>query len=455
MQDLAGNALVSSPTAFFTTEVAPDVTPPEVVMVTPDDGATDVTRTQPITVTFSEPINAATVNNTNFILTAATTLSKTLSRSADNTVVTMSLTMPASTTISLQLTSGVTDFAGNPLAGFASSFTTSSLIDTIRPSISVMRPGGGSTRVAADTTVVLYASEALDPASLDAGVFISADGVLVSGTISLAAGVGTIEFVPDAPFAPNANVQVFATTAIQDLEGNALFGFFDVFRIVPDTATENAFIEDMSPASGATNVATNTVLEVRYSEPLDPAQVNAVNVRVSGLGDLGGLVERTGTRSLIDGGRTIRFVPDVSLDANRFHSWRVTSQGLDDAAARFSLSASFTTGDAEDAVAPTVVSISPPDEAVDVGVTTVITVVFDEPVNPLSVTGSTIAVAGPSGDLIPCTISFSNSDQTAIITPHSPLQDTALYTVTVDGVTDVAGNPVTPDASEFTTRVGL
>ena len=52
------------------------------------------------------------------------------------------------------------------------------------------------------------------------------------------------------------------------------------------------------------------------------------------------------------------------------------------------------------------------------------------------------------------TIRFSNSDRTAIITPHSPLEDEALYTVTVDGVTDVAGNPVTPDASEFTTRVG-
>ena len=38
---------------------------------------------------------------------------------------------------------------------------------------------------------------ARDPASLEAGLFISADGALVPGTISLAAGVGTVEFVPD------------------------------------------------------------------------------------------------------------------------------------------------------------------------------------------------------------------------------------------------------------------
>ena len=178
----------------------------------------------------------------------------------------------------------------------------------------------------------------LDAASVNAGLFVSADGVLVTGTISMAAGEGTVQFVPDAPFAANAFVQVFATTDIQDLDGNALNNFASSFRIVPDSSAQNAFLQDVSPFSGATNVPTNAALEALYSEPLDPAAVNAANIRVFGAAEL------TGTLMLINGDRTIRFVPDVPLEANRFHFWQGTTQGADDASQVFTLSASFTTG---------------------------------------------------------------------------------------------------------------
>ena len=53
-----------------------------------------------------------------------------------------------------------------------------------------------------EEVVVLYADEALDPASVEAGLYVSENGVRVSGEISMEAGAGTIEFFPDAPFAP-------------------------------------------------------------------------------------------------------------------------------------------------------------------------------------------------------------------------------------------------------------
>ena len=447
VQDLAGNA-ANALTMTFTTTASPDTTPPEVVLATPADGATNVGLTTPITMTFSEPLDPATVSNANFILTAGATLGKSISRSSDNTVVTLSLTMPAATTINLQVTSGVTDFAGNPLAAFASSFTTAALTDIGGPSISTVRPGNGVTRVSADTTVVLYANEALDAASVDAGLFISADGVLTPGTTSLNAGVGTVEFIPDAPFAPNALVQVFATPEITDLAGNALNNFQSSFRIAPDSASENALLQDTSPFGGASGVPTNVVLEARYSEPLDPASVNETTVRVFGT------TEVSGVRTLVEEGRVIQFTPDAPLEANRSHSWQITSQGLDDAAARFTLSTSFTTGAGEDNAPPSVVSITPADASTNISVTTVITIEFDESVNPLSVSEATIALTGPGGALIPCTISFSNQDRTVTITPHTPLVDEASHTITVDGVLDLAGNATGIATSTFETRVG-
>jgi hypothetical protein len=89
-----------------------------------------------------------------------------------------------------------------------------------------------------------------------------------------------------------------------------------------------------------------------------------------------------------------------------------------------------------------------------VSVATQITVNFDEQINPLSVSGSTIELTGPSGVVVPCTISFANSDQRAIITPHTPLFDVSTYTLTIDGVTDVAGNPVTVVVTQFDTGFG-
>jgi len=358
--------------------------------------------------------------------------------------------LTAGAVVVINATSGLTDLAGNPLAPFSSSFTVADPIDTTRPSISAVRPGNGATRVSADTTVVLYANEALDEASVNSGLFVSADGVLVPGTISMAAGAGTVQFVPAAPFAPNTFVQVFATTTVEDLDGNTLNNFASSFRILPDSATVTAFLQDLSPFSGASGVPTNAVLEARYSEPLDPAAVNATNVRVFP----SGFPELTGTRTLVDGGRTIRFVPDVPFAPNLFHSWQITSQGIDDAAAVFTLSAAFTTGADADATAPSVVSVTPPDAATAVSVATTISVVFDETVNPLSVNGSTIQITGPAGGILPCTISFQNADQTVIITPHTPLADLTIYTVTVDGVTDVAGNPVGLNVTQFTTGVG-
>jgi hypothetical protein len=79
---------------------------------------------------------------------------------------------------------------------------------------------------------------------------------------------------------------------------------------------------------------------------------------------------------------------------------------------------------------------------------------FDEPVNPLSVTGSTMLLTGPGGDIVACTISFSTGDQRVIITPHAPLFDASPHTLTIDGVTDIAGNPVVSSSTQFDTGIG-
>ena len=400
---------------------------------------------------FSEPLDASTVTNDSFALYSnGVELAKTLTRSADNTTVTLSGTWPASTEIAVVVSSDVRDLAGNSLADFESRFETSAATDTGRPSIVSQRPSGGATRVSPNTSIVFYASEPLDASTLDAGLVVSQNGALVPGTALLSTGGTVVEFTPDAPLVRNALIQAFLGPAITDVEGNDLNTYQSSFRIVPDPAAEIAFAESANPRSGATGVPPNALLEARFSEPLSAASVNASTVRLfpSGLAEAGGAV------SLTDGGRVVRFVPTQPLSTNRSHTWQISGAlGLDGGSVNY-FATSFTTGDTDDVVAPAVNSISPPDGAVGVGVNARVTVRFSERVNPLTVTGDTVALAGPGGAVLPCTISFGDSDRTVVVEPHDPLTESALHQIFVSGVRDAAGNLVTPADASFTTRAG-
>lgn len=70
--DIAGNALVQPFVLAFQTTL-PDTTPPAVVANTPEVNAIGVRADQPITVTFNEPVDAATVNATSFFLSNGVT----------------------------------------------------------------------------------------------------------------------------------------------------------------------------------------------------------------------------------------------------------------------------------------------------------------------------------------------------------------------------------------------
>ena len=67
VKDLAGNALAVDAGWTFTTAAA-DVTPPTVTGQSPASGASGVAPTTPVTATFSEAMNAATVTGSTFEL---------------------------------------------------------------------------------------------------------------------------------------------------------------------------------------------------------------------------------------------------------------------------------------------------------------------------------------------------------------------------------------------------
>ena len=124
IQDKAGNPLVPDSATFTTIE--PDTTSPEVVNVTPADGALDLPVGGDVTVTFSEPIEPATLNSGSFGLVNGGAVPGSVVAATDALSATFTPDGPLAyeTPYQVSVTGDVTDTSGNALAPFASSFTT-------------------------------------------------------------------------------------------------------------------------------------------------------------------------------------------------------------------------------------------------------------------------------------------------------------------------------------------
>ena len=201
-------------------------------------------------------------------------------------------------------------------------------------------------------------------------------------------------------------------------------------------------------------VPLNPVLDIRFSEALDASTVDSTTVSLRA-NDCDNTVISS-TVALSADGRTIRITPDTLLSPVTPHALCVegTVQDLDGSSLGARFDRTFGTSDVEDLLPPGNVSVSPPHGTADVGVNSHLHLRFDEPINPLTIASDTVQLADSSDVAVAYTVSLTGNNQDVIITPHRPLSDTALYSLTIDGVTDLAGNAVMLQTTTFSTAAG-
>ena len=449
IDDLAGNNLTFVQRTF-TTAAATDTTPPTIVGVMPLNGTLNVGLNAVVTLTFSESLAPATVSNTTFELFAGSQqLNPSVSRSADNRTVTLTTTLPPQALITVVVTSGVTDLAGNALADFTSTFVTGATVDTTTAQVVTMRPASGATNVPSSTSLTLFVTKPVDAASVAPALWVSQNGVLITGTTTVSGNGTAIQFVPTVPFAPSAFVQVFLEGAI-DISGNGLPSFQASFTIASNPATTAPSALRVSPTG--TDVPLNTVVEVEISEAVNPATVTVDTVRV--FNQTFQVIIPT-TRTLRANDRIIRMVPTSPLEPNQTYFIQVLA-GLEDLQGQGVAGglAAFTTGTSADGTAPAVEAVTPPNGAANVGINALVRVRFSEQINPLTVSETAIQVTAGAFTAVPASISFNATDTEVTVTPLQPLPDATLLTISVNGVQDRAGQSVAPITTSFTTRTG-
>ncbi len=453
VSDLSGNG-ANSFYSSFNTGTGTDTTVPTVTMVTPQNGAAGIGPNAVVVLTFSKSLNPGTINTNNFgLLANGNSLGIRISTSPDNRVVTLSAYygIPVSSTITILATSGVTDLSGNSLASFESQFTTGPSFNV--PVVVSQRPGNGATGVPLNESVVLYMSEAMNASSVQAALQVSQNGILVNGTKQVTGNGQVVEFTPSAQWQAGALVQIFLSPSAQNTSGIGVSNYQASFTIVPDSTTTAPTLIGTNPTTQVTGVPTNVIIDFAFNEPLDPTALLPDTVTC--------FQNRTWFQtglSLLNGGTLLQVTPRLPLAPNSAINCQLGNgiQGVSGLAlSNFSSSAlSFNTGTGPDTVVPTTLTTSPPNGSSNVGDNAAVQVVFSKPVNPLTVNAGSILLSGGGTVLVPGSITFTNNNQSVVVTPQMPLLDGTQMTLTISGVTDVAGNMMPVQTTQFTTRIG-
>jgi hypothetical protein len=210
-----------------------------------------------------------------------------------------------------------------------------------------------------------------------------------------------------------------------------------------------------SPNFASTGVAANTSVVVTFSETLDPASVTATNFAVAaGPGPAAAIVP--GTLSYDAMTSTIMFVPTSSLTSAPPTTYTVRESNIKDLSGNIANTPnwSFTTGGAADTRPPTVTTVSPAAGATRASAAPSVVVTFSEPVDPTTLAAGIQLAAGTSS--VAGMVTYNPATQTASFAPVGLLASQTLYTLTVAGVDDLAGNLMTAAfTSTFTTANAL
>jgi hypothetical protein len=426
------------------------------------DGATGVSINAPIALAFNvdmDPVSFTPATVT--VMQGTTPVPGTLSYAGANLVFTPTITFANNTVYTATIKggiNGVKDLAGNLLANdFVWHWTTAAVLapaDTIAPTVT-STIADGATNVSIATTVAVRFSELMNPASITPATVMVMQGYTPVPGVLRYSGTSLV-FTPSNPLANNTYYIAMikgGANGVKDLAGNPLADDF-IWRWT--TATAVALADTTPPtvtsaiADGATNVSVATTVTATFSEVMSSASINPTTVTM-----MQGTTPMPGT--LRYSGINLVFTPLGMLENNTVYTAVIKGgvNGVKDLVGNplaSDLVWRWTTATAvvpADTTAPTVTSAIA-NGSTGVPIDSLVVATFSEAMNPASISSATVIVLQGS---TPMAGSLSYAGTNLVFTPSSPLANNTNYTAVikggVDGVKDLAGNPL---ASNFTWR---
>ena len=305
-------------------------------------------------------------------------------------------------------------------------------IDNNPPQVISTTPAHNSIDVYLNRAITVTFNEPIDPATVTSDTFIVANdvtGVAITGSITYEESSRTATLLPDGGLSAGTPYTATVTAGVTDLARNPLAPSYTwqfTTATAQDTTAPTVLIT--FPAQNSVAVPRDSAITVTFSEPINPATINAQTLILmkDGATPVAGSVTYVGTTAL--------FKPEVNLLAGTAYTAMVTS-GVKDLAGN-ALAADFTwdftTKSEADLQAPQVLSVSPLEGAKDVPVDSTIVVTFNEPIMPFEfglIDGRPVAVT------------FNATYTTVTMIPTVLLQSGTIYSASIR-LQDMAGNPM-------------
>ncbi len=192
---------------------------------------------------------------------------------------------------------------------------------TLCPEVVSTNPANGSAGVDVTQNITVRFNTDLDPQSVNSQAFSltarnNGNNAMstIAGTVTYDAANKTLVFNPTADLPANSTFTGRVETSIKDPNGNRLQQVFTW------TFSTNMppFVQSTDPANNATNVALNKVIEVIFSQPMNPTTINNSTFSIrAGSNTVAGTIVFANNRLL--------FTPSANLAANTVYTGTVTT----------------------------------------------------------------------------------------------------------------------------------
>lgn len=470
-KDAADNyfsGIIDSNTWWFTTNDAPDTTPPLASGFTPENGAKNVEIGTNLSFIFNEDVQRSEgsikiYNSTNSSVPPVTIPAESIQVIIDANVVTINLEadLDYSTTYYVQIENNAfADMAGNSYAGITNDttwrFTTTSEPDKTAPIVYTYSPANGAADVAVGTDLELTFSENVRAGEGSIKIY-SPDSDKAVATIAASKAIilnnkATIHLAQHLEYGTSYYVRITGD-AFADLSGNFYSGIADsttwqfTTPAAPDTTAP--VLNTYTPANGATGVAIGANLELTFSENVKAGEGNIVIYNSANHAPVATIPAASGNVTIHSNAVTINPTDDLKYGVSYYV--QIGAGAFTDLAGNGyagnaeSTVWQFTTTDAPDRISPTVITYSPEPWATEVAVNTNLVLSFSENVRAAA---GTIEIFRSTDDSHPVAAIPALSDRVTIlnnvvtINPADNLEHGTSYfvRVTEGAFTDHAGN---------------
>ncbi|WP_424354866.1 Ig-like domain-containing protein [Methanobacterium sp. MBAC-LM] len=424
--DLAGNALKA-----YTTKFTTDATAPTVKSIDPANNSVNIPINKTIKITFSEPVKAGTLSIYLKNLKTGKYVTVTKKISSNILTITPTISLTKATLYYITLNAGsILDLAGNAIKSYTTKFTT----DYTAPTVKSIDPTNNSANIAVNKVIKVTFSEPVKAGTLSIKVKNLKTGKYISIAKKISGNTLTITSTSNLIKATQYSV-ILNAGSITDLAGNAIKSYTTKFTTDKTAPT----VKNIDPSNNSVNIAINKVIKITFSEPV---KAGTLSIKLKNL-KTGTYVSITKTIS----GNTLTIKPTSTLTKATQYSVILNAGSITDLAGN--AIKSYTTKFTTDSTAPTVKSIDPSNNSVNIPINKTIKITFSESIK--TGTGTIYLKNLKTGNYVSITKTISGN--TLTIKPTNNLIKATQYSVILNAgsILDLAGNAIKSYTTKFTT----